>query len=154
MAGNSQSPKRSARQVGELLNSESKSLGKLLSHARQLQFLDQKLAGLLEPEMCAQVQVAAMHDECLVLLTPSAALATRLKMDSDSLLNSLKASGVKGLSQIKVRTAPITRTKKETRHKRQLPECARLSLERFAYDSGDEETRDLILKHLHRDRDN
>ncbi len=104
--------------------------------------------------MCAQVQVAAMHDECLVLLTPSAALATRLKMDSDSLLNSLKASGVKGLSQIKVRTAPITRTRKETRHKRELPECARLSLERFAHDSGDEETRDLILKHLHRDRDN
>ena len=151
MVRNPQSYKGTARQVGELLKSRSSGLGKLLDQARQLQFLDQKLADLLEPEIGSQVQVAALRENCLVLVTPSAALATRLKHDSDSLLNSLQASGVKGISQIRVRTAPLSQTKPVSRRKRKLPDIARQSLERFAADSGDDDILDLLRRGRRRD---
>ncbi len=151
MARNPHSYKGNARQVSELLKSRSSGLGKLLDQARQLQFLDQKLADLLEPEIGSQVQVAALRENCLVLVTPSAALATRLKHDSDSLLNSLQASGVKGISQIRVRTAPLSQTKPVSRRKRKLPDIARQSLERFAADSGDDDILDLLRRGRRRD---
>jgi len=151
MVRNPHSYKGTARQVSELLKSRSSGLGKLLDQARQLQFLDQKLADLLEPEIGSQVQVAALRENCLVLVTPSAALATRLKHDSDSLLNSLQASGVKGISQIRVRTAPLSQTKPVARRKRKLPDIARQSLERFAADSGDDDILDLLRRGRRRD---
>jgi hypothetical protein len=121
------SKKRYPRQVSEVLNTQNPGLGKLLKQARQIQFIDGKLAGLLDPGMSANVQAAAVHDNCLILVTPSAALATRLRMDSDVLLQSLEAAGVKGISQLKIRTAPLSRIKKVERKRRKLPEIARLS---------------------------
>jgi hypothetical protein len=135
MNGRSKSSKQRAKQVYEVLNSKNRGLADLVKHAKTLQFLDQKLAGLLDAEMSPYVQVATVHDNCLVLLTPSAALATRLRMDSDSLLKSLHASGVNGISEIKVRTAPVNREIKEVRRKRKLPDIARQSFDRFIQDS-------------------
>jgi len=134
-----------------MLKTSSQGLGNLLNHARKLRHLDQKLAGLLEPPLGEQVQVAALHDSCLVIITPSAALATRLRMDSESLVRALQNAGVKGVNHIRVRTAPLSRTPEIHRRKRQLPEIARQSLERFAKDSGDEAILEKILK---RDDDN
>jgi hypothetical protein len=131
------SKKRYPRQVSEVLNTQNPGLGKLLKQARQIQFIDGKLAGLLDPGMSANVQAAAVHDNCLILVTPSAALATRLRMDSDVLLQSLEAAGVKGISQLKIRTAPLSRIKKVERKRRKLPEIARLSLQRFAEDAAE-----------------
>ena len=96
--------------------------------------------------MSDQVQVAALHDQRLVLITPSAALATRLRMDSAELLKALRASSVKDVSQIYVRTAPLPRMEKTRRRKRQLPEIGRLSLERFAKDSGDKEIETIVQR--------
>lgn len=138
MTANSDNPGGKIRQVDEVLKSGSPGMAKMLKKARQIQFLDQKLAALLDPAMSENVQVAAVHDNCLVLITPSAALATRLKMDADSLLGSLRRSGVHGISEINIRTAPLSKPKTETRTRRQLPEIARQSLQRFAEDSGDE----------------
>ncbi|MFT5139164.1 MAG: hypothetical protein ACI9H8_000771 [Lysobacterales bacterium] len=138
MRKNPKSSMQGAKQVYEVLNSQNRGLADLFKHAKTIQFLDQKLAGLLDAEMSPYVQVATVRDHCLVLVTSSAALATRLKMDSDILLKSLYAAGVKGISQIKVRIAPINRTKVETRNKRELPDIAKLSLENFAKDIGDE----------------
>ena len=118
----------------------------MLSHARHLDFLDQKLNNIVEPAIAEQVQVAALHDRCLVLITPSAALATRLRQDSQSLLKALLASGASGIDNIQVRTAPVSRAHKEYRQRRPLPEIARQSLQRFAQDSGDPEILALIRK--------
>ena len=146
MLGNPKSSKQGAKQVHEVLASQNKGLANLLKHAKTLQFIDQKLAGLLDADMSPYVQVATVRDHCLILVTSSAALATRLKMDSDSLLRSLHASGVNGISQIKVRTAPISRVTHEIQRKKELPEVAKQYLEGFAKDSGDEN----LLKKLQR----
>ena len=129
-----------------MLKTRSPGLGNLLNHARKLSYLDQKLASLLEPALSEQVQVAALHDGCLVIITPSAALATRLRMDSESLLRAIQNTGVKDVNQIRIRTAPLSRAPEIRRRKRKLPEIARQSLERFAQDSGDEELLEKILK--------
>lgn len=138
MTGKPYKSRRRARQVGEVLKSGSSGMSNLMKKARQIQFLDQKLAVLLDPEMSENVQVAAVHEHCMVLITPSAALATRLRMDSNSLLGSLQRSGVHGISELKIRTAPLSKPKTITRTRRQLPEIARQSLQRFVEDSGDE----------------
>ena len=134
------------RPVSDILNSRSSGLGELLSHARQLDFLDQKLNNMVEPAIAEQVQVAALHDRCLVLITPSAALATRLRQDSHSLLKALLASGVSGIDNIQVRIAPVSRAREEYRRRRPLPEIARQSLRRFAKDSGDPEIMAIFRK--------
>ena len=134
------------RPVSDILNSRSSGLGEILSHARHLDFLDQKLSNIVEPAIAEQVQVAALHDRCLVLITPSAALATRLRQDSQSLLKALLAAGVNGIDNIQVRTAPISRACEAFRQRRPLPEIARQSLQRFAQDSGDPEILAIIRK--------
>ena len=118
----------------------------MLSHARRLDFLDQKLNNIVEPAIAEQVQVAALRDRCLVLITPSAALATRLRQDSQSLLKALLASGVSGIDNIQVRIAPVSRAREEHRQRRALPEIAKQSLQRFAQDSGDPEILAIIRK--------
>jgi hypothetical protein len=138
MEQNKRTSKQGAREVSEVLGSQSKGLGDLIKRAKYLQYLDQKLSGLLDQEMCPFVQVAAVHENCLVLVTSSAALATRLKLDSDSLLKSLHAVGVNGLSQVKIRIAPISRESRQIRRTRKLPDIAKQSLERFTQDSAAE----------------
>lgn len=147
MSRNYSSRRRRARQVGEVLKSESPGVAKLMKTARQIQFLDQKLSALLDPGMKENVQVAALHGNCLVLVTPSAALATRLRMDADSLMASLQRAGVAGVSELKIRTAPLPKPKTATRTRRKLPDIAIQSLERFAEDSGDES----LAEHIRND---
>ncbi len=132
MSENRKTSRKTALPVGEILNSSSKTLGKLISHARHLQYLNQQITALLDSGIRDLVQVAAIHEQCLVLVTPSAALATRLRMDSNSLLRSLSAAGVKGFSKLKIRTAPLPHNHIIPKRKRQLPEIARQSLEGFA----------------------
>ncbi len=139
--------------VSEMLKSRSSGLGQLLKHARKLEQLDQKLANILEPDISGRVRVAALHDHRLVLITPSAALATRLRLDSEDLLKALQAVGVKGISQIQIRTAPLSQVEVIQRRKRQLPEIGRKSLQRFARDSGDDEILDLVRRRQHDDGD-
>jgi hypothetical protein len=135
------SPKgtRRTRQVSELLKPGKSTLGKLLAVARELDRLDRKLATLLDPSMVSSVQVAALRDHCLLLATPSAALATRLRLDSGHLVKALHAAGEKNIREIAIRVAPVSRNKPVERHARELSETAKRSLERFAEDSGDAE---------------
>jgi len=153
MTTGSRSRNRGGKSVSDLLKTRSNGLGSLLQQARKLAFIEQKLASLLEPAISAQVRVAALREDRLVLLTPSAALATRLRQDSDHLLRSLLAGGIGGITQIQVRVAPLPQPVNEKRKKRQLPEAGRQSLERFAKDSGDEEICDLVMTRKQKDPD-
>ena len=143
------SSRTGGKPVSEMLKSRSSKLGQLLKHARKLEYLDQKLAAILESDISGRVRVAALHEQRLVLITPSSALATRLRLDSEGLLKALHASGVKGISQIQVRTAPLSKVEKTQRRKKQLPEIGRQSLQRFAKDSGDEEILELVRSREH-----
>ena len=118
----------------------------MLSHAQYLDLLDKKLTRVVEPAIARQVQVAALHERRLVLITPSAAVATRLRQDSQSVLEALLASGVRGIDNIQVRTAPVSKAREEHRQRRALPEIARQSLQRFAQDSQDPEIMAIIRK--------
>lgn len=135
----------SPQPVSRLLSSGKSGLGQLLSQARQLEQLDRHLATLVDKEIAPLVQVAALRDDCLVLVTPSAALATRLRMDSDSLVRSMAAACRRPISNLKVRVAPLARSQVEDRKRRHLPESAKQSLKRFAADSGDEDLRERLL---------
>ncbi|NIP17757.1 MAG: DUF721 domain-containing protein [Xanthomonadales bacterium] len=136
--------RRHFRRISELLKSGGSGFGKLLARARELDRLDRSLAGLLEPEMAAMVHVANLRDDCLVLVTPSAALATRLRMDAAQLVRSLHAAGIRGIRDIAVRVAPFESAPASQPRKRRLPDAARNALERFAADSGDEEIRAIV----------
>ncbi|NNE06168.1 MAG: DUF721 domain-containing protein [Xanthomonadales bacterium] len=125
------SKKRGARTVNAILGSRSGRVGEILSQARAMAGLEQKLARLLDAEMAEQVRVATVRQGVLVLVTPSAALATRLKMDQVSILKSLNASAGLNLTGLQVRTAPIPRSRKLVRRPRKVPSAAREVFTRF-----------------------
>jgi hypothetical protein len=139
--------RRKPRPVSELLKAGDSTLGRLLARAREIERLDQKLARLLDPDVAARVRVAVRRDHRLVLLTPSAALATRLRMDSGQILQGLHRAGEKAITELSVRVAPIGRADAAPRRRRELSDSARHALERFADDSGDPEVRAIIRHH-------
>ena len=67
------------------------------------------LSGMTGTEMAAQFQVAAIREDHLVLLTPSAAWATRLRMQAGQMLQFLQVSGFAHLRNIDIRVAPMNR---------------------------------------------
>lgn len=128
-------PDKPPTSVGEVMRGNSSAMGELLKQVRRLQKLELELKSLLDPVMAQNTSVAAVHDDVLVIVASSAALATRLRMDSKSLINSLNSRGIKHIGTLQVKIAPTSRTPEETpRKRRQLPDIARQSLERFAED--------------------
>ena len=130
MSGN-QYKRPGARTVNAILGSRGGQVGKLLSQARAMSALEQQLARLLDAGMADLVRVATIRNGTLVLVTPSAALASRLKMDQASILKSLNSAAGLRLSSLQVRTAPIPRSQEETRKPRKAPPAAREVFERF-----------------------
>lgn len=130
------------RSVSRLLEPSSGSLGSLMARARRLQKLDRQLESVLGPELAERVRAAALRDGCLVVVTPSAALATRLRMDRESLLRALGHASREPIRELQVRVAPLSGWQPEPRKRRRLPESARQSLQRFAEDTGDETYKD------------
>lgn len=127
------------RSVSRLLEPSSGSLGKLMARAQRLMALDRQLDHVLGPELAGRVRAAALRDGCLVLVTPSAALATRLRMDRESLLRALGHASRENITELQIRVAPLSGLQAEPRKRRRLPESARQSLQRFARDIGDED---------------
>ena len=90
------------------------------------------------------MRVAALKDDCLILVTPSAGLATKLRMDKASILKTIQATVKVKIIDLKIRTAPITPAMRLLKTRRELPVAAIRSLERYAKDSGDQELQDQI----------
>lgn len=134
------------RPLSGVLKPAGGTLGGLVAEARKLQALEQRLHGLLDPGMARQVRVAGARDGRLTLVTSSAALAARLRMDSASLLRSVSAVCPQDFTDLKVRVAPLPDQVQETRRPRTLPDSARESLERFARDTGDDSLRKRLSK--------
>lgn len=98
--------KRPARPVGELLGKPGKGLDGLLARAGALADLDTAVRGLLDPKLAPHVRVANVRDGKLILCTPVAAIATRLRMEADGLLQALADRGVEGVGAIEVLVTP------------------------------------------------
>lgn len=131
MSGRDSENRRKPRSVRSVMDSRSGDLGKLVSTARAIAGIEHHLAGLLDRGMAELVRVAAVRDSCLVLVTPSAALASRLRMDRQSIINSLNASANLRLESLSVKTAPIPRAPSRPRKRRQLSPGTREALARL-----------------------
>ena len=113
------------------------SFAQMLAHARVLNRVDHKLARILDPGLSVHCQVAEIRDHRLVLLCSNASFATRIRMISPQLLESLMEEGESGIERIEIRIAPVNRPQPEVRKPRTLSSVALQALGRFASDSGD-----------------
>jgi hypothetical protein len=86
--------------------SQDSSLGGLLRRAAMLAQLQNVLTGALHPDLARNLRVANVRDQRLILITPSPAWATRLRMQSRQLLGVLRRAGLTGVDRVEVRVVP------------------------------------------------
>jgi hypothetical protein len=130
MARHPQSDK-TAFGVPELLSDSGSSLGSMLRHARLLRRLQARLAEFLDPELAAHFQVANIRQNRLVLIAPSAAWVTRLRMQAPEALRSLQQAGYPEIESIDVRVAPLAEIRSDSRRRRPLTPAARRALDQM-----------------------
>jgi len=107
MARSPQSDKPLLQVTDLLSDAQSNPLGGLYRRASTLLQLERLLAGAVEPALAGRFKVASVHTDRVVLLTPGAAWATRLRMQIPQLLDSLHRAGVADVRDIEVRVAPL-----------------------------------------------
>jgi hypothetical protein len=130
MTQNSRSGKK-PRRVGEVLSNPGSRLGGLLQRAAYMMQLESLISGLLDPDLAVQFQVAAARKNRLILISPTAAWATRLRMQAPQLINSLQAAGITEIEHIDIRVAPLIRHAAESRSRRPLSSAAQQALDRM-----------------------
>jgi hypothetical protein len=115
--------------VGDLIsdpgNSAAKNLGVFYNHARVLAGLDSLLSGYFDPEVATRFQVANLRQDQLILLTPSASIATRLRLQAPELLDFLHVSGYRQIHGLEVRVAPLQRNQLEPKVPRESSPAAK-----------------------------
>lgn len=114
--------------VEDLISDSRHTLGALCRHANELARLDSLLAGCVDSDTASQFQVANLRGDRLVLLTPTAAWATRLRMQAPQMLLLLRRSGFTNLQHVDIRVAPLQRPIAENRSRRLLSPAAQQAL--------------------------
>jgi len=128
MGRSSDTGRKPPRAVAELLQDTGAGLAGLVGQARRLDALDQLVTQLLPRGLHTRVQVANCRQGILVLVTPVAAAATRLRMEAPALLAGLAARGLKDIRAVEVRVAPAAQPPQRTRRRRELPRAAKQAL--------------------------
>lgn len=107
-AVNGDTRKRDARPraATEIAGADTRGLGTLLLRARRLEQLDQALERELDPRHAPHVRVANVRDGALILATPVAPIATRLRMEAPRLLEALRGRLPADVDRIEVRITP------------------------------------------------
>jgi hypothetical protein len=123
---------KTTQRVAEVLDDPDSSLSNLLERAGYLMQLETLLTGLLDSDLAAQFQVAAARKNRLILVSPSASWATRLRMQTPRLISSLHAAGVRHVEYIDIRVAPLVNLSTHTRSKRPLSAAAKQALGHMA----------------------
>ena len=124
---------KTMRAVAEVLNDPDSSLSNLLDRASYLMQLEALLTGLLDSDLAAQFQVAAARKNRLILISPNASWATRLRMQAPRLISSLHAAGARQIEHIDIRVAPLARQAVGTRSKKPLSAAAKQALGHMAH---------------------
>lgn len=99
-------PIKKASAVNELLTSKARGLGDLLNRARHLEAMDRTLASELDPRHAPHVRVANVRDRALILATPVAPIATRLRMEAPRLLQILQKSFPGEFDRLEIKVTP------------------------------------------------
>jgi len=128
---------KTTRRIGEFLTNpgskpESR-LGNLLQRAAYLIKLESLLSSLADPDLVPHFQVAAARKNRLILISPTAAWATRLRMQAPQIISSLHTAGVTEIEHIDIRVAPLVLQATESRSKRPLSAAAKQALENMAH---------------------
>jgi len=127
----SQSEKKTVR-VADVLTNHRSSLGALLKRASLLMQLEHLLAGFLDPALAAHFQVANFQEKRLLLIAPSAAWATSLRLQAPRLVADLQRAGFTDIERIDVRVAPLVDLPVESRTRRPLSPAAKQAFELMA----------------------
>ena len=101
---NSKSGKSSA--VSEFLKPADQQLSSLLGRARYLDKIDQTLAAALEPNISPHVRVANVRNRILILITPVAPIASRLRLQQAALLSTLQSKFPDVFDSLDIRVTP------------------------------------------------
>jgi hypothetical protein len=101
--------------------------------------LEHLLAGFLDPALAAHFQVADYRGKRLLLIAPSAAWATSLRMQAPRLVADLQRAGITDLERIDVRVAPLVDLPAESRTRRSLSPAAKQAFEQMARLSREDE---------------
>ena len=96
-------PARAAMSVRQLMNDAETGFGRVLQRARALDQLNQRVSGLLGPELARSCQVANVRDGRIIFVCRSPGCATRLRMQSRQILGDLHAAGLAEIEAIDVK---------------------------------------------------
>ncbi len=130
----SRSPRvhHSVTPVDDVLTDTDNALGGLVRHARSLLRVESLLAGHFGPEAASQFQVAALRQDRLILLTPTASWASRLRLMVPQAIDFLNSSGYPQVRYIDFRVAPLKRESVTPRQRKSLSPAARQALDAMA----------------------
>ncbi len=117
------------RQVGDLIKAGKSGFAGTLARAKKLQSLEARLHNCLQPDLANRVRVANLKQESLILVTPSAAIAARLRLEAPELARAMRAAGAVGISEIEVRVAPLPDQGARPVGRRPLSTAARRALQ-------------------------
>ena len=104
-------------------------LGAFYDHARELARLDSLLSGFFNPELASRFQVANLRQDLLILITPSASLATRLKLQVPEMLEFLHKAGIHQVREVEIRVSPLQKPSTEPKSRREISTAARQAAE-------------------------
>lgn len=117
--------------MDELITDPGNNVGAFYNHAKVLARLDSLLSGFLNPDLATRFQVANLRQDLLILLTPSASLATHIRQQTSELLTFLHASGFRQVHNIDIRIAPLQKPQPEAKIRRQNSTAALDAAERI-----------------------
>jgi len=123
-----QSGKKTLR-ISEVLSDHGSSLGSLLRRVGFLMQIEHLLANCLDSDLASHFQLANIRENRIVLVSPGAAWATRLRMQAPQLLKALHQAGYAEIEHIDVRVAPLVKQPGSTRRKRPLSPAAKQALD-------------------------
>ena len=131
MARNPQSGKKVFR-VSEVITDHGASLGKLMQRANLLIKVEHIISDHLEPAMAEHFQVGAIRENRLILLSPSASWATRLRLEAPGIIKSLNSGGYTQIEHVDIRVAPLVEQRESPRKRRTLSPAAQQALAQMA----------------------
>jgi hypothetical protein len=120
---------KSARSPADIIADPTASFGSLLERARLLMRLERLLRTMLDEALAEHFRVANLRHHRLILLTPTASWATRLRMAAPQLLESLHQSGYAVIESIDIRVGPLPPDRPAPSRARPLSPAAKEALD-------------------------
>lgn len=106
-----------------------RSFSQLVRRAETLLRLENLLKRAVGPTLENQFQVATVRRNRLILISPSASSATRLKMMADRMLEILDDNGFDGIDHVDLRVAPLSGRETDEKRSKTLSPAARKALD-------------------------